>query len=129
MNGYADSGDWDEQEIRAIREHQTIAQLLHGRGYDQAALIVAASGYGCHDVGFNGGACEVALAVPVPLYDAVTEDLRLQIETAARDVIGPEYFSRLVVTVRLAGFDPDWAVELITVLRAQRSPTPMRAIG
>ena len=102
-----------DEELQG-REHRTMAALLLARGQDRGAAVVAASTYErlCVD-NWDGGQYEVALGVPVILFDQIDAETSAALNAAAQDVIGKEHYAGISVQVQLMDPEPGWQQALL----------------
>jgi hypothetical protein len=111
-------------DLDCENDRQTMARLLHIRGEDLAAAIVAVSSY--QDIlvdNWDGGQYESELAVPPEVYDQARSECAEALDRACSDLIGAERYRGLNITLKRTAVDPEWIAQILAALRPQWVPS------
>ncbi|MDM3909136.1 hypothetical protein SKC41_29515 [Mycobacterium sp. 050128] len=117
---------WDDadRDLEYERARQALSQLLSARDEQNAAALVAVSAYRDEYVdGLDGGQYEAILAVPPELYDHARGEFREVIDSACADIIGPDHYAGLRISVRRPPYDPDWVAKVVGALSPRWVPS------
>ena len=130
--------EWDSPRAHAQREftrlreaeldREAMCHLLRHRGFEGAALVVAASELTSDRVDdWDGGQYEVTLAVSIETYDiARTEPVFEQLKEAAEAIITIQHFRGLAITLRRGeapvGWDSEILFEILAMERSRWQP-------
>ena len=97
-----------------------MARLLQSRDDQLAAAIVAVSTYEAVFVdNWDGGQYEAVLAVPPEVYDQAKTECVEALDQACCDLITPEHYRGLNVTLKRSETPAEWVDAILAALKPQ----------